>query len=54
MNQSIVLENMGHTCDECLYYILCNGLCVKFHEYRHSCGEDACTAFELADDLKEE
>lgn len=42
----IVVENMGHTCDECANFNMCNGICMKFHEERHSCGEDVCEHFD--------
>jgi len=42
---------MGRTCDECRFYDLGSGVCNRFHIMRHSCGEDACPDFELADDL---
>jgi hypothetical protein len=44
---------MGNTCDECKYHNLFNGYCSLVGEFRHSCGEDACDHFELADDIKE-
>jgi len=44
---------LGNTCDECNMYNLASGWCQKHSLYRHSCGEDACNDFILADDLKE-
>ena len=42
---------MGNTCDECKYYRLSSGMCRKHNVLRHSCAEDACDDFILADDL---
>lgn len=41
------------TCDQCQYYNICTGWCNKHDVLRHSCGEDACKDFILADDLQE-
>jgi len=41
-----------YTCDECKAFRMIDGFCKKHDVFRHSCGEDACDAFELAVDLK--
>lgn len=47
----MIVGPMGRTCDECHFYSIVSGVCCKFTIMRHSCGEDACKDFVLADDI---